>query len=199
MSDPATRISRRKLLQMSALAPLVALAASGASEERIGAAAVELADIPDGVMTELKGRAYAKDPKYNPPRFVEKVAIMWTYFKLGATRAGKAPPDKTQEADMKALLLAAYDKPNQQQQKSGDLIVERLPNWELKEEITNVCAFRCGEYAAKAALDMEQQKITPAAYAQAFNRTEREMFHVMTRLRNVQKIQGVELFAGNGC
>jgi hypothetical protein len=201
VSDRTPRISRRKLLQISGLAPLAALAASGASAEEIAAAAREMADLPESTLDELLGKANTKNPGKSIDRkqFHTVVATLWRY----CAKAGGLPlpePDPNPATTL-AFLKDAYGVTNIYQEESGDLIVSRLPKWKTFEEFSNVCAYDCGQFAAEAARDLDKSQIEITAYRLGFRRAERKAKKTMSRLRASYENQGkkmdAEIFGGS--
>jgi hypothetical protein len=202
MSDRPLRVSRRRLLQITGLAPLAALAAKGASTEELTAEAARVGAIPNDVMADLIAKAGITE-SVKQQRFTLIVNVLWTYWLAGARDAGLLEP--VPPAELRDFLVdVAYGQRNKGQLRSGDLIRDRLGWWDdlAHHAPTNVCAFRCGYYAAEIVLDSQRGKVDASVYQQAFRRTEREMTMMMNHVRSLQAARGKEPaaeFLGGGC
>jgi hypothetical protein len=194
------RISRRKLLQISGLAPLAAVAVPGASRAEVAAVAGKVDDLSPGALEELVRKSKLTDPS-QVAKFREVANELWRYFQLGAHEGGLPFPDPDPEGKKDELAKAAYDVENRGKQKSGDLIVGKVAAWAEQREVTNVCAYLCGYHSAKSAQDLGQDVITEDAYRHGFRRTEREMKTKMDRLRAFLESQGRDTgsILGGGC
>lgn len=189
------RISRRAVMQMGLLSPLVAMKAAGANEQDITMNALLLADIPDESLTDIIGRgsqrcqAKGYCPDHKPDDLKTVAATLWMYFGAGV-RQGEAKMPQA-KADKIALLKAAYEVKNANtlDEQSGDLIVDCLPLWNAwgHEPVTNYCAFRCGINAAAEAKRLNPGKpnpvVTAAMYPEAFKQTQAEMKPVLDKAR----------------
>jgi hypothetical protein len=200
--DHEPRISRRRILQIAALTPLASLAGSGTSEAA-ALANPSYKPINDKTMEALVVKSGLTDPN-EQTAFKQVVEELWLYCRVGATYGGHPLPepdsDDTLNGKSHARLLAAYDTKNLAGHNSGNLVVQRLKNWDVLRELTNVCAFNCGRNAAKYAL-AQKTEIDDAAYQFGFRQTEVGMKSLMNRVRSVHESQGklAPEFLGGGC
>jgi len=200
VTDGASRISRRKLLQLSGLAPLVALAATGASYAELAAAAEEMSTIPRAIMDELVAKATVAAPTVDKDKFRLAVRMLWRFFELGAY------PMAVSAANLHDVLIAAYVKKNRNGDSFGDLVAKRLGRWDAsgRDDVTNTCASTCGQYAGEIASAPDgPQEITVNIFNEAWDETEDKMVTLLKRARRLgekrgRKIDDVRIM-GNGC
>jgi len=199
MTDLGPRLSRRKLLEITGLAPLAVLAKSGASYADLGAAATRLVEIPEATMLALLAKADGTKLPYDKDHFRLVVRVLWTYFLKGA--------EPVEVPDWDAVLKDAFEVPTKHHKSSGYRIVATLSDWDFQghEPKTNTCAYRCGRHAAEIALKpMPEKKIDKDVYRKAWDETSVEMTGAMDRLRTLAEKAGIKaddsVYAlGNGC
>jgi hypothetical protein len=175
-------------MQMGLAAPLISLAAQGASAEDVTAEALRLARIPTDAADDLwakaeahcTGAGSASCAGLKREEFLPVVAVLWDYFQKGVEAAKAVVP--TDATDLKALLLGAYETENQGKKKSGNLTAERIKKWPADyEHVTNYCAFRCGVHAGEHA--GRGNTIVLTDYQAAFKVTEAEMIFLLGKAR----------------
>jgi hypothetical protein len=194
-------VSRRRLLEISGLAPLAALAASGASTADLAAQAQIYASVDPDKMDELVGRARAyllskPEPKtLDEDKFRLVVAVLWRYFEVGT--------EPVKISSVPAVMDRAYETPSKTKGKCGDLIADNLHEWVAiapdgkpeHEPRTNACAWRCGRYARRIAME-KGSPIDPDIFVSAFKQTEDDMIKMMGRLNDEDRDQKA---SGFGC
>lgn len=195
MSD-GMRISRRKVMQMGLLTPVVALEARGASAAEVSAALSTISRLPDATKTRLKDKArphcQANQATCGGPLdeqgFDDIVDILWTYLRAGIEHSkARVPESESAVADF--LVDVVYEKLNSKRRRSGELIAERVHMWVNRyEHVTNYCAFRCGFLAGKRA--GPGRVVEQAHYDAAFNETELEMDAMLARTGSQEPSRG---------
>ncbi len=192
------RISRRRVMQMGILAPLLAMEARGASPAELETAAVGLVKtpIPPGKLKEFKDKAKQHCKENNCDGFDENqygliASVLWAYFTDAVERGGAKIP--TVSAELAALLDAAY-KADSGKGKSGELVASRTKDWgDIWEHVTNYCAYRCGLHAAAIA---KGNTITPDNYSVAYGKTSAE---IETLTAKIKRNGRDEVIKGGGC
>lgn len=197
MSNRQPRLSRRRILQLGALGPLAILAARSAGAMEFGDVANVRPELPPKRMNELVGKGKKHRPGMNEGEFRRVVKELWRHFQSGVAYEDPAAKIPNDPQKLKELLTAAFEVENKNKEQSGKLITERLDDWGDVEELTNVCAFLCGQYSAENAGGAE---IDGAHYGQAYGRVEKEMKKKSARLRSLQAARGGTIIKlGGGC
>lgn len=194
MSDRIFPISRRRLLQLAGLAPLAALAASGTSPHALARPGPAIAEIPEWSFTkDLIPLARLRDPNLNEKTFRDVSNGLWSFFAEGVKdNGGSLPPAGSNENDPnghahQALVRAAYETRNDKTDQCGDLIVDKLNNWDPWKVNTQICAWVCGAYAAHRS---KSHPVTPPDFRFGYKETERRMKTLMARARSIYAKRG---------
>lgn len=185
-------VSRRRLLQISGLAPLAALAASGASTAELAQAARMMTKNPppDVTLAMLFVRAWSHKPGISRKKFDLVITVLWHYFQAGIEAPTQADPVVPIEDDKKVLEHAYGIVAKYKQKECGKLIAEKLDQWVVidgrdeHEPATNACAYRCGRYARRIALEPKKGpgKINPDVFEKAYRETEDDMIKMLGRI-----------------
>ncbi len=185
MSDLTGFVSRRRLLQISSLAPFAILAASGASHAQVVQSCKDLDNVPPATLDAIQNLAVADDPNVDKEHFRCVVKMLWYYYALGAD------PTSFSEALQLDILTAAYQKKNSKDEVSGKLIVQRLGAWDAtgNHSATNICAFLCGQNTVEIAAK-KKVAIDVKIFRLAWNKTELDMTVRLDRARSIAKAQG---------
>lgn len=186
------RMSRRRILQLGAMAPLSALAI-----ETANAQSTPPDDIPREAMDDLIRQAVeAGLPASDTETFKKIASDLWRFFQIGACYGGlplSPNSDSNHAAEKVALIKGAFGASNQDGVKSGKRIIANLNAWETMRDATSACAFLAGKYAAEDASFDGKAMIDLAAYQTAFTRTEKEMKAKLKRCGLIRAKRG-----GNG-
>lgn len=183
MSQRTVRISRRKLLQLSSVAPIAALLARGGSAQDCVSMPLKL---PDTAASDLYAKAIIKFPKIDECLFKAVAKMLWEFLEVGAEARGLKIQD---DNDIRrALANSAYVQLNRDALQAGDLISSSIanwdqgpmPNWKYVQSATLGCAYLCGFYSAEAAIFAETE-IDSDAYTLGYRRTEQQMTQVLER------------------
>ena len=160
MSDRVLRLSRRRLLQVSSVAPLTAVLLACGTHEEIAAVAKKLP-----VKTEDDLWEKSKDVLgAHEANFRIAARVLWEYFAAGAEDAGITVPESG-EKHRHLVLKVAYEQKNLGGEMSGVLIAKRSQSWRNEMHATTACAYLCG---AKSALAATAGEIDENAYATGF-------------------------------
>ena len=194
MTARTPRISRRKLLQISSVAPLSALLATGtATDAEVAVIATKLPkDIEDDLWDKAKGVTDA-----NEKTFRKAVKLLVEYFWHGADDNGLLlPPGK-----VKFLYVdVAYEQKNAPLgSRSGDLIAARSKSWENQLYETTACAYNCGAEFAIAGPDFSSEQSVREKYAIAYNTVKDSMTALLERARRAHREIPDDAPGGAGC
>ncbi|MBW2244169.1 MAG: hypothetical protein JRH01_19470 [Deltaproteobacteria bacterium] len=206
MTKTNRRLTRRDIMRGTAALPIVALAQcalTNPSEENMAAVrSAAKKEIPPGQLKGIVNRAHAlygvdKDD-------FECIAVtLWSYFALGV-RLQSAEAVKIDDA--KLIPMAAFN------YNSGNFLAVNLKNGNYpkncNDTATNVCAYSCGEHAARIAMANvpAEAVVTKKTYEAAWEATKTEMALKLTRAaaisRNSPAAEGDDdptLHTGFGC
>ena len=185
MTNPNPPLSRRTLMKIASVAPLVA-ATSCVTPSSVKQGRDDLlrlaGEVPEDQLKEVVKRARAGGLKGSEEKtFTDVATTLWSYFLLGL---GNVPIKSGEQ-----LLIDAYV------YKSGNLIVGHVNDGKFKDEaehqLTILCAYTCGHRAACIALDECGEsmgpEVTRAIYRKAWDQTERV---IKKKMKKVEAIGG---------
>jgi hypothetical protein len=194
-------MSRRRLLQLTGMAPLAALAtkAQGSAGPDKPVRDLSVVEIPQGGLTDLRGLAKGYKPDVDEQAFSDVAKALWYFFSEGVKdNAGTLPAlDDTPNSAIRKLIKTTYKTTNSEipPRRCGDLVVDKLADWEANWKVnTNICAWVCGAYAADHA---NGNTIEEDDFVYGYKETERRMRSLMVRARAIYGAD--QSHRGGGC